>query len=207
MIIEENLPLKYVVYNDYYGCYIGFKDSMEGDLFFCSCMYESIENYIQLRLEVIESQSSDYRANNLLSEFILRVHDFPLELVKKLVENSIEENSNIINHLNFKDQICHRCNKAVPNIIYCHPMYGGSFTQKFGWYIKMKMYELGLREDYTFLSSDNVPIEIIELIDRKYPDYLEDLKEFYAKEIENLPFLEDVLNYLEIQYQIGRAHV
>lgn len=209
MVIEENLPFRFVIYPEFYGVFIGFKEFRDSEIFFCSCMYEAIENYIEIRksnsgkkLRFDREDYDRFKEDNSFSAFTIGKDAFPVELIMKLINDEVIEDESIINHLNFKDKICHKCNSAVPAKQYCHPMYGGKFVQKYGWYIDMKRYELGLNKNYTFDYLEKVPEEIIELSSFTFFDLYKDLQEYYAKEIQNLPFICELLEYLDIQYNL-----
>jgi len=79
----------------------------------------------------------------------LRTNIFP----KILSQFSLSESFRGIDSLLFKEQLCHRCQMAVPSVTYCHKMYGGEFVQNFGWYINQTYLRFGIsRTDLEFLS-------------------------------------------------------
>jgi len=162
IISEEKLPLPIVLYPGFYGAFFGFKKN-EGDkqVFFCSCCKEAVENYLKFRfLKEIP------RNTNPSKMFVLSSSNFPLSFVESLMSKKLLSDKKIIKYLNFKDKICHECNKATPSFRYCHEMYGQAFKQNYGWYIKKQAYEWGIEpltnnflqeacpEDLLFLLND-----------------------------------------------------
>lgn len=123
-ITYENLPYPYVHYPQTYGAFIGFSESIDSEIFFCECEKEAIENYQAIRqLYPLKNYSGD--RNNPLDSAL-----FPI-----IVSQLSKLNTNVVN---YKPNICFKCNKIIPEIKYCHPMYGGEFEQKYGWYIQQK---------------------------------------------------------------------
>ncbi|MFZ2189501.1 MAG: hypothetical protein WA057_01490 [Candidatus Magasanikiibacteriota bacterium] len=156
---KESLPLPIVLYPGFYGAFFGFKqDEHSDEIYFCSCSKEAIENYIKIRL-------SDKIPINIHKTrmYLLDSLEFPISFVEKMIKLNVPENASIINELKFKDKICHECNGATPSYRYCHEMYGQTFKQNYGWYIKKRGYELGLGLDK--VDFDLCPKEILELLE------------------------------------------
>lgn len=139
LIIKEKLPLPYVFYPGFYGTFFGFKKDINSELYLCSCSKEAVENYIKLRLKCKQSYNSDSSR-----DFILDSMHFPTQLVSDLINKELKQDLNIIKHINFKDKICHECNRIPPSLIYCASVYGTKFVQKHGWYINKKFFEYGI---------------------------------------------------------------
>lgn len=149
-MVEENLPFPYVYYPNHYGSFFMFSKSKDEQPVFCECNKVAIENYFKLKyLET--SKYADERVSAPLSN-----HIFP---------NYISEKSllgEVTSLLNFEKKLCHRCNMATPSLRYCHEMYGGNFSQYYGWYINQTMFRLGIRG--TFYLENYTPNFIIEKI-------------------------------------------
>lgn len=159
VIAEEDLPLPYVYYPGMYSAYFVFSENKNSQLYLCSCAMESIENHIKLNLRFKKNSYSDPRMF-----FVLNQNDFPLKFFQYVKENNFPNDERIINHLNFKNKLCHECNRKVPKYKYCHPMYGGSFKQQYGWYIIKQYYEFGIMPITFEYIAEICPQEILDLI-------------------------------------------
>ena len=160
----EELPLPIVLYPGFYGAYFGFKENNESDIYFCSCSKKSIENFIKFKLKD-KSVNADPERNFLLDSMY-----FPLDFVKNLIKKQIVEDSSIIKYINFKDNLCHECNKITPSFRYCIPMYGGQFIQHYGWYVNKEFFEQGLDPINNEPFIDEIDKEIKDLIKIKKSD-------------------------------------
>lgn len=132
-IVRENLPFPFVVYPNHYGTFIGFSENEKLDqVFLCECERLPFENYLRLH-----GNNRSLNANELrmapLDSFYFPDHFARLSLTKTPDEA-----------VNFQSNLCHKCNSSVPSMIYCHPMYGGTFKQKYGWYINQTCFRLGV---------------------------------------------------------------
>ena len=142
-VSREDLPLPVVVYPQMYGTFIGFKSDYQEEINFCRCSKNAILNAIRLRDSF--SFHKDKPSNwNLFSR------DFPQEILELLIKGSVPMNPEHIDHFKFKDKICHECNDSIPKYRFLHEMYGGLFTQNFGWYIRKQGFDYGMN-----ISSDN----------------------------------------------------
>ena len=182
LISIENLPLPVVLYPGFYGAFFGFKEREDSEIYFCECSRKSIENFIEYKLKD-KSEYSDPERN-----FILDSMYFPLEFVKKLMEKKVNEDSSIIKKINFKNNICHECNRITPKYRYCHPMYGGQFVQHYGWYINKEFFEVGITPIINEIFMYNVDKEFTDLIKIQSSDLkfiygkpYEEQKEYYEK--------------------------
>jgi len=164
---ENNLPLPIVYYPGHYGAFIGFGQNENTGIFFCSCAKEAIKNYIRFGIECNGAIDSDPQKNFILSEA-----DFPKQIVVNLIGQDSNAVQSIINHLNFKKEICHECNKVTPAYSYCDPMYGGVFEQNFGWYINKQSYEYGVMPVSFKILDDICPDEVFSLLDGGKKDFL-----------------------------------
>ena len=129
----EDLPLPIVYYPNLYGAFFGFAKTVDSKIVFCECERKAIENYVKLRRKMPLKNYTGSKTNPLGSDF------FP----QTISELSTGE-TNPLSKFEFGDGICFRCNKKVPRLTYCLPMYGGSFAQHYGWYIKQEYFRLGI---------------------------------------------------------------
>ena len=104
--------------------------------------------------------------------FILSKAKFPQQIVKNLIQQDEKAGQEVINKLNFKDEICHECNKQTPKYNYCHSMYGGVFEQNYGWYINKQSIEYGVMPVSFKILEDICPDEVFSLLDIGKKDFL-----------------------------------
>lgn len=204
-ITQESLPYPIVQYPC--GAFIAFKLDIEEGCVFCSCMYEAIENYIQIRIiergkefEADKERYESFKQHNPERTFVLDSWDFGGSIVNKLIEKKVDEDLSIIKYIKFADKLCHECNQATPTAVYCHPMYGGKFKQKYGWYINKKRYELGLNKNNELYLPDRCPAEIKEIIDFRYIDLYSEIEEYNPKHFKSLPYWHDLLTWCDSKY-------
>ena len=118
---EENLIFSYIHYPEYYGLFILFSDSKNGNKYLCECFRES--------------------ANFLNSDFYLTEGGIPEEIgylnFRKYNIHKYSLDIRNISFKGFKPNLCHICNGTVPSHSYCDQMYGSKFKQKYGWYINL----------------------------------------------------------------------
>jgi len=164
---EKNLPYPYVFYPGHYGAFIGFAKGKNSTIFFCKCSKKAIENYIRFKIDYDDRMNVDPQRN-----FILSKAHFPQKIVKNLIEQGVMEDYEIINQLNFRNEICHECNKQTPTYNYCHSMYGGVFEQNYGWYINKQSFEFGVKPVSYKILEDVCPDEVFSLLDVGKYDFL-----------------------------------
>lgn len=70
---NDILPLPIVKYPPHYGTFIGFKKHSDGNLYFCSCAREAIENSVRY-----EQRNSDTSSYSVSPEKVVE-DDFPEE--------------------------------------------------------------------------------------------------------------------------------
>lgn len=155
---QEDLPLPFVHYT-WNGTFISFSDTIHGTLFICSCAQSAVENYI-----VFRSREKIYQNRDPLRMAMLDALDFGRNLAQK----SLAFPGDPMRALSFKAKICHRCNMATPSAHSCHPMYGGQFHQKFGWYIKQTTLRIGV-------STSPYRISGIDFLENTTPQDLKEL--------------------------------
>ncbi|MDD4127729.1 MAG: hypothetical protein PHV39_08595 [Methanomicrobium sp.] len=201
----EKLPYQIVLYPGFYGTFIGFRESDDSQICFCSCMKPAIENYIKFRLDqgVNPFQSITHIRHLIPST------NFPIQYTNSLMESNVPETENIIKNFVFVEGLCHECNQVVPSYSYCHEMYGTAFKQNFGWYIKKHGYHLGIEISpfgQITINTKICPDEVIQMIDeepiyisKKYPEILH-----FASEDPKLSRM--IGNYVENSARVGFGH-
>jgi hypothetical protein len=90
---------------------------------------------------------------------------FPQKIVAELLESNKPNSPEIINSINFKDEICHECNKVTPHLSYCHSMYEGTFVQNYGWYINKQSFEYGIEPVSFKILEELCPDEVFSLVE------------------------------------------
>lgn len=198
VVTVEKLPLPVVYYPGIYSAYFAFSKDKKSQLFLCSCAYESIENHIKLNLR--------YKAKYEYSKtsfFALTTSIFPSKLFEGIEIDSLPNSLQVMKLIKFKNKICHECNKKVPKYKFCHEMYGGSFKQKYGWYIQKQYYEFGLYPSANMWIEEICPQDILDLI-KINPDSIRQLSslESQGKKEEHEKLLNEVTlqSFGEIPY-------
>jgi len=169
-VVIENLPFSIVLYPSFYGVFFGFREKENSPIVLCSCARKAIINYIKLRLvqpgtlftcpDMMHfSDSKDFPRM-----FILDSADFPVALVKHLIQSNAPNDKRVFNYLEFKDNLCHECNKKIPVYRYCDEMYGGIFRQTYGWYIQKAYFEFGIDTFLLNYLEDVCPEELKEML-------------------------------------------
>lgn len=175
LTVKEALPFPIVHYPSHYGTFIAFSKEINSNAYLCSCTRPAVENFYKLKFR------DNYRKE--LMEF----GEFPSS-IRKTLENisPADEEFNSI----FVPNICHRCNMKTPTVRWCHEMYGVTFVQFFGWYIKQNYYRIGILPGETsceFLD-DICPEPIQKMIvdacnvDKKLRKFEEMIRESFDKE-------------------------
>lgn len=142
-MIKEDLPYPYTHYPNHYGSFFAFSLTEESEPCICECAIPSVLNYIELKKKIGTPSNANKLRMAPLDSFY-----FP----NAISQLSFSHPTNPMSVLNFKNKICHRCNLAIPEMTYCHPMYGGQFMQKFGWYLRQAYFRLGIMPmSYDFL--------------------------------------------------------
>jgi hypothetical protein len=133
-ITYEDLPLPIVFYPNIYGAFFAFAEDIGEDIYFCECERQAITNYVKLRSQMPLTNYTNSKVNPLGGDYFPPI----------VAQRSLEYKDNPLMHIRFKENLCFRCNKKIPKMTYCHPMYGGQFKQHFGWYIQQEYFKLGI---------------------------------------------------------------
>lgn len=138
----EGLPLPFVWYPNLYGSFFCFSEDIDSQVYFCECEREAIDNCLAL--------------NQISDKSMFENSWIPLSKVfPNIIMKDYEQwGSRLKEHIRYKEKICFRCNHKVPKKSYCLPMYGGTFSQHYGWYINQEYYRLGI--DKSFIGQINV---------------------------------------------------
>lgn len=155
-VVRENLPLPFVRYPRLYGTFFAFSETEQGKLYLCSCAEDPLRNLLQM---LSLAKQSRYSRESL------RAAPIPSPYVPELIaQTSLFHADDPIRSVEFLPKLCHRCNLAVPNLRWCHEMYGQEFKQHYGWYIEQMYLRLGItRRSLKFLS-DVCPTDYQEQI-------------------------------------------
>lgn len=100
---------------------------MDGQLFCCSCQKETTQRLIRLRQEVSRKNTNACGG----------IHYLP-----KALETIIDTSGTLLEEIQFKDNLCFRCNRVIPSLEYCNAMYGSNFKRHYGWYIMQRTLDL-----------------------------------------------------------------
>jgi len=176
IITKEKLPLEYVHYPGFYGSFFGFSQYRHSTIYLCECSKPAFNNYLLLR---DNNQIKNFYPEK---EFILSSNDFPIELVKYMMSHTNGSKEEILMNIEYKQGICHQCNRAVPSYRYCNEMYGGLFKQTYGWYINNKSYEIGINPLNHIPISKNIPDELFNLINIEPMKYYTERKKLINTE-------------------------
>ena len=180
IVTKENLPLRYVHFPGFYGGFFGFSSEINSKIYLCECSKPALENYL------IFSSKNKIKNYYPEKEFILSSNDFPLNFVKHMMECTDGSIDEILGNIEYKNEICHQCNKAVPSYKYCAEMYGGLFKQTYGWYIKRKAYEIGIDPLQHIPISENIPDEIFDVTNIDPTKYFSERKKILDNNFEGI---------------------
>jgi hypothetical protein len=174
-----NLPLPIVKYPTSSSCFIGFKEENDGQLYFCDCAKDAIENFIQGRIDEFLRTHGDVSVENITPLF----QD---EIQEKVRQRGVNDPEEVIDLFEYREEICHNCNQVVPEYRFCHEMYGTVFKQNYGWYIEQRQYEYGfyanIKTQTPYIAE--IPDDIFDVMD-------DELAENFKSKIERLNELQD----------------
>jgi hypothetical protein len=189
---EEGLPLPYVKY-ELGNWVLEFGDG-KGNYWICECFVTSIENYIEDQKTLHRKNLSkrnwedDYKTGSL-SNYNMKLY--------RMIREGFDTQSNI----------CHRCNQKTPSVLSCHPMYGGTFIQTYGWYVSRRKWNPELDEDERKLFYENQKrMELLrsekdELINKYFPTP----EDYYKNDVKRIPDWVRERKYV-IEKEDGKLH-
>lgn len=186
LIAVESLPYPLVFYPSFYGTFFAFKECTSSKVYYlCSCSRVALENYVSLRVV------NEIHENSTLERmYILDSAHFPISFIKWLITNNVPSTNKILEFINYKDKICHECNKVVPKYRYCHEMYGGMFKQTYGWYINKQALEFGIEPITNKILRDICPEEVFDVIQVEPDVFWSKYEKLKSSNIESALILE-----------------
>ena len=150
---KEDLPLPYVHYPPHYGTFFAFSETASSQLFLCECSVPAVQNFLALRaIAMLENNDLNARV----------AANAALHLPEELADVDLSVSANPLGEFRFRRAICHRCNLIPPTRRYCHEMYGVTFIQRFGWYVKQAYLRQGILPRTTVYLPDVTPAEFVE---------------------------------------------
>lgn len=135
-IIREDLPFPFVHYPGHYGIFFAFATREQATPTLCVCIKPAVINYVRLRREARKNS----RYDDPLHGAPFSQHKFPSILARLSLHCPEDPLSTIA----FQAGLCHRCNLTIPTLLYCHPMYGTRFIQRYGWYVNQAFLRTGI---------------------------------------------------------------
>jgi hypothetical protein len=139
---ERDLPFQRVHYPGHYGYFMAFAKGCDGEAALCSCAELAVRNYLALKL------GGRARYDDPMAAAPLSSRHFP-----PAISTLSLLSSDPLASVRFIPGLCHRCNPAVPTLLWCHPMYGTEFERRYGWYTKQAMLRNGIAPPGPFGSS------------------------------------------------------
>jgi hypothetical protein len=147
---EERLPLPAVDYWKPYAAFIGFAPTPDGPYALCECARGALANAIRLEREQADRPG---REVNLAKRVPMWAATVPFPRLPS-------DPNEAAGRFRFTPRACHRCNMVAPERRWCHPMYGGSFKQGYGWYVSLNMFRFGVAPVSLRWLPDVVPPEL-----------------------------------------------
>ncbi|WP_226386344.1 hypothetical protein [Staphylococcus sp. Marseille-Q1834] len=128
--INENVDA-YITYYpmNYNTIFFAFRENFKTVPFMCSCTQTAIAKLI--------NKKEDIR-----------------KYLHPVVNAHLENQEITMSDINFKDNICFRCNQTTPR--YTFDKFGSRFREKYGWYFKQIEIEEDLKNNYYFKQSENI---------------------------------------------------
>ncbi|WP_430883754.1 hypothetical protein [Fusibacter sp. JL216-2] len=171
----ENLPYPFVLYPR--GAFVVFSKTEEREGYYlCDCMKKSVINYLELRQRTHPN------------EIRLDTWNFPQGFVDFIWDkhgDAVTGFHDWIKFMDFKKNICHRCQGKKPQVEFCPKSEGTVFRQAYGWYLDMKHYEYGVVPRLQRYLPNMESEKLKELIAYKYVSLKDDI--LYHESIESLP--------------------
>jgi len=195
----EGLPLPVVSYS--YGGFITFREDLESEHYFCSCMKEAIENYLSF-YKVYSAYLPE--GNEKWEE--LNPWYFPEKFVKYV--NVYHSNDDSLKEMiNFRDDLCHRCNKSTPHRTFRNSIKMPEFKKWHGWYIIIGYLESGVLPETFMYLPESINDDLKKVLGFKYEDLWDDLQRY--DEIENLEenLIKSWLQELDLNLVKGEQRV
>lgn len=148
-IMQEALPLPFVHYPPSCGTFLGFSETENGVLCFCSCAEDPLRNLLRLLALQKPSRNANPPRTSPLRPYV----------PDRIAQAALSHRDNPLQDVTFRPGLCHRCNCTAPALRWCHEMYGGPFEQHYGWYIKQTYLRFGIDAMRMVFLDDICPIE------------------------------------------------
>ncbi|MFT4413374.1 hypothetical protein ACLM5H_05895 [Fredinandcohnia humi] len=172
---EEELPYPIVHYPSRFGSFFGFQENENSPVCYCTCQQKGLEIY-------------------LLNEEFNRFGDIPKSLRFNLGEA-------FINKLQFKDNLCHVCNKVCPKYGYGKTLKGTKFHSIYGHYINGLSFAYGIDSRGRIYSPELIPSDIVPLL---ITHSFDDKRLDEQSTIDFLRYCEDVIRVQMGYFSIGK---
>lgn len=195
----EILPLPVVSYS--YGGFITFREDLESEHYFCSCMKDALENYLIFHKLFNKCFPESNKKWTELNDWY-----FPEKFVKYIDTNQ-EKYNEFQDAIMYKENLCHRCNQLTPHRTFRNNYKMPEFKKWYGWYIVIGYLESGILPE-TFMYNVSLLSEDVEpYLDFTYEDLWEDLQRYEEIEYLNQKELKNWLVQLDLTYEIGQPRV
>ena len=179
MVIDENLPYKYV----HSGInYFAFSESKDSQPYLCSCQRQSLINRIELFMIYYQYDLCLNDRDWLLLEKHLQL---PSVLDRVIKSSNISYGLDWVNLLSFKDNLCHLCNRVTPTTNHTDYIYTTKLEQKYGHYINTSFYTKGIGNhlpDFygVYFLEDRVSEDLLDILKPTKEEILRDIVLFNA---------------------------
>lgn len=137
---EPTLPYRWVNYPyAWIGAFPGFQERTDSPIIFCSCQRRAILNRLALWPPGING------CQMIRTGFALPdTEDFPWDFWNPILEGGAKSNEDFTSALQFRDQLCHECNRRVPPTDALVPPSTDAFSTLLRAYTRKKAFEIGV---------------------------------------------------------------
>lgn len=172
---EEGLPYPYVHYPAQLGSFYGFQEAPNSPVFFCSCQRKGLKTYLE----------------NVAYEGLGGIPRATRSLLGQTIFNTLQ----------FRDHLCHICNKICPAYGYGKTVRGTKFHSIYGRYINGLSYEYGISPFGEVYVPELIPTDIVPyLVTRSYDHERLDEQSIF----DFLRYCEDVIRSRMGYFAIGK---
>lgn len=169
VVHETAMPFPWVEYPGHYGTFFRFSREENDSFVFCSCSEQALRNLAEIRLRFPPPNNVNHARMALLGSLYV-----PERAALETVDWSIDD----LEQIEYENAVCHMCNQTPPTLKWCHPMYGSTWKQSFGWFSYFFAFKGGVNpwhiEQYL---EDICPSSIIPDVE-EYSYYAEDIKKY-----------------------------
>ena len=195
MIFDENLPYKYV----HPGTnYFAFSERADSEAYICRCQKQSIENRIELFMKYYQYDLCLNDRKWLLLNNHLKL---PGIIDEKIESSGKPYGLEWVDLLNFKDNLCHLCNKITPTTKHTIYVHATKLEQRYGHYISSHFYSKGIGNHLPdfygiYFLENKVPEDLLLIIKPDKEDILLDIENYYNPSNEDLLGVAKDLEYI-----------